>query len=160
MIPFTREMCQQVDAICEAHGNEEAKLLPILLEVQELSPYHYISEEAASYIASKMGVTLAHVSAVISFFSALSDKPRGMYVIQICKSTACLVNGYQNIRDSLEKQLGIKVGQVTKDKVFSLEYTECIGACDISPAVRINRDVHGNLTDEKISDLLAQYRGV
>jgi NADH-quinone oxidoreductase subunit E len=158
-VTFTRELCQKVDAICEAHDNNESHLLPILQEAQELSPYHYISEEVASYIASKLDVTLAHVSAVISFFSSLSTKPRGENVIQICKSTACLVNGYQNIRDSLEEHLGIKVGQVTEDKMFSLEYTECIGACDVSPAIRINKTVHGNLTHEKVATILSQIRG-
>ena len=157
---FTRELCQKVDAICEAHENSESHLLPILQEAQELSPYHYISEEVASYIASKLGVTLAHVSAVISFFSSLSTKPRGKHVIQICKSTACLVNGYQNIRDTLEAELGIKVGQVTSDQVFSLEYTECIGACDVSPAMRINKEVHGNLTKEKVTHIISELRGV
>lgn len=160
MEKLSKDLCTKLDAIVDANGCDEANLIPMLLAAQELSDENYISEEVGSYIASKLGVTLVHLSSVMSFFAALSDKPRGEHVIKLCKSTSCLVNNYQSVRDILERELGIEMGGTTPDKKFSLEYTECIGACDISPAFRIGKNVHGNLTEAKIIELLNDYRGV
>lgn len=160
MEKLSKDLSMQLDAIVDQNGSDEANLIPMLLAAQELNDENYISEEVGSYIASKLGITVVKLSSVMSFFAALSDTPRGKNVIKICKSTACLVNDYQSVRDILERELGIVMGGVTPDKHFSLEYTECIGACDISPAFRINKKVYGNLNESKIVELLNTYRGV
>lgn len=160
MTGLTKESVLLLDKIIEDNGNNGSNLLPILLDAQALSAQNYISEEVAVHIASELNIPLSRVSSVISFFSALSTNPRGAYVIKICKSTTCMVNEYQSVRDVLEKNLGIQMGETTADGLFSLEYTECIGACDISPAFKINQEVYGDLNQEKITSLLNQIREV
>lgn len=149
----------KLDSILETNDFNEANMIPILLATQELSEENYISEDVSKYIASKLGLTLAKLSSVISFYAALSDKPRGKHVIKLCKSTSCLINNYQSLRSILERELGISMGETTPCKTFSLEYTECIGACDISPAFRIDKEIYGNLDEAKIIDLLNKYKG-
>lgn len=148
----------EVKEIVAQYLNKESNLLPILQEVQRRSDQNYISKDVAFHVASEVGVSINKVSSVISFFSALSAKPRGKNVIKICKSTACLVNGYKDLLAVLENQLKISVGNTTDDGLFSLEFTECIGACDISPAFRINEVVYGNLSEEKITNVLDSFR--
>ncbi len=153
-VPFR----QQIDEILSKHHNEPSNLLPILLAVQDLNPQNYICEDVASYVAKDLDLTAVHVSSVISFYAALSLKPRGHHVIQICKSTACLVNDYQSLQENLIRELCIEVGDTTDDGLFSLEYTECFGACDIAPAFKIGHKIYGNLTSDKITEIINQYR--
>ena len=158
MKKLNTDLQEKLDDIIRENNTSEDNLLPILLSAQDLTPYNYISEDVASYVASNLDISVSRVSSLISFYSALSDQPRGKNIIKVCKSTACLVNDFKNLRQILESQLEIKLGQTTSCKVFSLEYTDCIGACDISPAIKINHTVYGHLTEEKIRELLNFYR--
>lgn len=157
---LTRHLASKIDAILESHETDKNNLVNILLEVQSLIPQNYIPEEVAKYVALKLNVPTSKVYDVITFFSALSDKPKGRHVIQLCKSTVCRLNKYQTVRDILERELGITMGETTKDGEFSLEYTACFGACDISPAFRIDEKVYGNLDENKIVEILNSYRRI
>ena len=148
----------EVVAIVAKYENKVSNLLPILQEVQSKSSHNYIPKETAFQVADAVGVPIVKVSSVISFFSALSYEPRGKNVIKICKSTACLVNGYKTVLAMLEEKLNIAVGETTADGLFSLEFTECIGACDVSPAIRINEEVFGNLSEEKLTNIIESFR--
>lgn len=150
----------EVKDIIDKHENDKHNLLAILLEIQAIIPGQYISKEMAEFISKRLGVSLSRVYDVITFYSALSDKPRGKHVIQICNSTACKVNKYQTLKDALEEELSIKVGGTTSDGKFTLMYTPCFGACDISPAFRIGDEMFGNLTKEKIKEIISNYGGM
>lgn len=150
----------KLDAIITENDNDEANIIPMLLAAQDLDPFNYISPIVGTYIAYRLDITQAKVSSTISFYSALSSKPRGEHVIKLCRSTTCLVNNYQSVRDILERVLNIKMGEVTNDSKFSLEYTECIGACDTSPAFKIGHKVYGKLNESEIIDLINYYREV
>ena len=154
------DLILKVQTIIDIHKNDEHDLLAILLEIQAIVPKQYISEEIVGFLSKELGVSAKRVYEVITFYSALSDKPRGQYIIQICNSTACMVNKYKTLRDVLEKQLCVKVGETTLDKKFTLMYTPCFGACDISPAFRIGEDVYGNLNEKKIKEIIDSYRGM
>lgn len=159
MEKLTKNLQEKLNKIIDDHASSEANLIPILLSAQAINPFNYISEDVATYVASKLDISLSRVSSLVSFYAALSNQPRGKNIIKLCKSTACLVNDYKSLQMVLETQLKIKVGQTTPCKSFSLEYTDCIGACDISPAIKINHTVYGHLTEEKISELVSLYRG-
>ena len=149
-----KDIFAEVQNIIDAHNNDEHDLLGILLETQAIVPQQYISKEVAEFISEKLRISNNDVCEVVTFYSALSDKPRGRHIIQICNSTACMVNKYQTLRDVLEKQLGIKVGETTADNKFTLMYTPCFGACDIAPAFRIGEEVYGKLNEEKIKKII------
>ena len=144
--------------IIDFHGRKKQYLLPIIKEVQNQSKYHYISEEEAQFISKEMQIKESEVYETISFFAEFSEKPRGENIIKVCDSTVCRLNDNEELVKLLEYYLSIKMGETTKDKKFSLEYSPCFGACDVSPAIRINDVVYGNLTNEKLEDILNMYR--
>lgn len=157
-ITLEDELYLEVKKILNKYENNKNNLLAMLLEIQTIIPEKYIPKEVAKFISEYLGVKPARIYDVITFYSALSDKPRGQYVIQICDSTACKVNKYETLKDVLEQQLEVKVGETTDDGVFTLMYTPCFGACDISPAFRIGENVYGKLNKKKVKDIIHNYR--
>jgi NADH:ubiquinone oxidoreductase subunit E/Pyruvate/2-oxoacid:ferredoxin oxidoreductase delta subunit/ferredoxin len=130
-------------------------LLSIIKKSQEKS--RYVSPGFLTETAESMNLSLSEVYGVSTFYSYLSTKPLGKNVIRVCKSVPCCLQGSEMIRKSIEDEIGIKPGEVTRNKKFSLELVNCIGACDQAPAMLVNHDVHGNLTPQKISRILKQY---
>ena len=144
---------KKIDKITEKYHKDENELLQILLETQRLIEKNYIPKEVSDKIAYEVGVPNAKVYNLVTFFDALSDKPRGKFIINICEGTTCSLKN-KNIVETFEKKLNINIGETTEDERYTLRYSPCFGACDISPAVRINDDVYGNLTEEKIEKIL------
>ncbi|WP_432408143.1 NAD(P)H-dependent oxidoreductase subunit E [Wukongibacter sp. M2B1] len=139
-------------------GNTSDKLIEVLLEVQSQSEGNYIREEDLKIISRELGISISKAFGVASFYSMLSTKKRGKYVIQICNSGPCYVKNSKKVAKIFEAILGIKMGEMTEDGLFSLEYTSCIGACDQAPAVKINEEIYGNLDKEKIYKLISSLR--
>jgi NADH:ubiquinone oxidoreductase subunit E len=157
-IVLKEDLLRKIKGVLNDHENNKNDLLSILLETQSIIPHQYIPKEVADFISKELEISLSKIYDVITFYSALSDKPRGKYIIQLCNSTVCKVNKYDRLKENLEDQLGIAVGETTKDGMFTLMYTPCFGACDISPAFRIDENVFGNLTEKKVKDIIQNYR--
>ncbi len=156
---LTSELALKIDAIIKDYQSNSTKLVGILLDIQDIVPKQYIPREVASYVSEKMNIPLSKVYDVISFYAALSDVPRADYVIQLCDSVVCKVTGNTGLRDSITALLGIKEREATADGRYWLEYTPCFGACDISPAMRINGKVYGHLTtQDSVKAVLDQHR--
>ena len=130
-------------------------LLPILKKAQGKS--RYISPKFMANTAESLNLSVSDVYGVSTFYSFLSTTQLGANVIRICKSLPCYLKGSEMILKSIEDSIGIKPGETTGDKKFSLELANCIGACDRAPAMLVNDEVHGNLTPRKISRILKQY---
>jgi NADH:ubiquinone oxidoreductase subunit E/NAD-dependent dihydropyrimidine dehydrogenase PreA subunit len=134
---------------------KRGNLLPMLKKAQEKS--HCLSPQLMNKAADSLNLSMSEVYGVSTFYSFLSTRPLGKNVIRVCKSVPCYLKGSQVILQSLEDELGIKPGEVTRDKKFSLELANCIGACDQAPAMLVNHDVYGNLTPKIISRILQKY---
>lgn len=154
---LTPEMAKEIDAIFAKFNNDSSRLVNILLEIQDIVPKQYIPKEVAYYVNQKLDIPFSKVYDVITFYAALSLTPRADHVVQMCDSVVCQVVGNKDLKDSLEKILGIKIGEISSDTKYALEYTPCFGACDIAPAIRVDGKVYGNLTDEaKIKEALKE----
>jgi len=116
-----------------------------------------VSEASIAEVAESLDVSQSEVYGVATFYSFLSVKPLGRNVIRVCKSLPCYLKDSPMIIESIAAELSIKPGETTPDMKFSFELTNCIGACDKAPAMLINSDVHGDLTPEKISQILKTY---
>jgi len=149
----------QVIAIIETHGKLTEGLLSILLEIQQASGENYVHEQWAKLVADQLGLPYSKVYDVLTFYAMFSTKPRGKYVIEVCKSTPCHISKSDQVVKMLENELGISIGSTTEDKMFTLLYTPCVGACDIGPVIKIGEDLYGDLTANKITELLKAYRG-
>ena len=138
-----------------AQGRGRDILLRMLKEEQAESGY--ISEDAIGNIAESLGLTVSDVYGVTTFYSFLSTKPLGRNVIRICKSVPCCLKDAETMIDWIGEELGIAPGETTPDGRFTFELTNCIGACDQAPAMLINDEVYGQLTREKISEILKSF---
>lgn len=156
---LTRDLALKIDSIIEKHQSNSTKLIGILLDIQDVVPKQYIPREVAAYVSEKMNIPLSKTYDVISFYAALSDVPRADYIIQLCDSVVCKVTDNTVLLNTITNLLGINEREATADGKYWLEYTPCFGACDISPAIRINGKVYGNLTTEdSIKAALSQYK--
>jgi len=138
-------------------GPAPAQARAVLLEkLKEAQLQHgYVSKEFMAQTARALQIPLSEVYGVTTFYSFLSTRPLGKYVIRICKSIPCYLQHAEMIIDSVAHAIGIGPGQCTPDGKFSFELTNCIGACDMAPAMLLSGEVHGHLTPEKIAEILS-----
>ena len=154
--PLSPEVINQVDAIIARHKDQAGALMPVLQEVQEA--VGYLPPAVQERIAAGLNIQGSEVFGVMSFYSMYTWKPKGKYVIRMCESPPCHVTGAENMLHALQKELGIGLGETTSDGLFTLEFTACLGVCEVAPAMQINEVVIGNLTAAKIKQVLADYR--
>jgi len=144
--------------IMEKHGKVPENLIHILLEYQSSKIDNCITEDEVATIADELGISKSRVYSIVTFYSLFSTKKRGRYVIQVCDDVPCHINGSADIIEELESILKIRIGETTDDGIFTLEKTSCIGCCDMPPALRIGEELHGNLTVDKVSEIISLYR--
>jgi len=130
-------------------------LLSVLKQTQKAKAF--LSSSDLEELSALLNIPKNEIFGVTSFYSFLSLKPRGKYIIRVCKSLPCYMQKARMIIDCIRKELAIAPGEVSKDGLFGFELTHCIGACDQAPAMLINDEVHGNLTPEKIEKVLKEY---
>jgi len=153
---FTEENLRKVEAIKSRYPNQMAALLPVLWLAQE--QFGWISEEVMRYVAGLLDVPFSHVSGVVTFYTMFNKKPVGRYHIQICANISCMLRGSDNLVEHLERKLGIKAGETTPDKIFTLDEVECLGSCGTAPMMQVNDDYYENLDAAKVDQLLAGFR--
>lgn len=146
----------EIDGIIEQYGGREAAILAILQDVQTKDKY--LQKEALEYVSQKMRIPLVQVFRIATFYNALSLKPRGRHKIDVCLGTACHVRGGNKILNKLERDLGIPVGETTKDKRFTLESVHCVGCCSLGPVAVIDGKVFGRLAQDKMPALLKEFK--
>lgn len=137
---------------------EKAPLLQILLAVQDASPENYVSEEIINEISHLLNISRSRVYSTASFYSVIALKPRGRHIIQVCINSPCENAGKQAIIAALESELGIRLGETTPDGQFTLTGVSCLGACYISPAMKIDQDLYGELTPKAVLPIIRRYR--
>ena len=118
----------------------------------------YVSDECVKAIAHFLEMTPEEVDSVATFYNLIFRKPVGKHVILMCDSVSCWIMGYENIRDHLKEKLKIDIGQTSEDGQFTLLTIPCLGACDRAPAMMVDNDLYGNLTPEKIDQILEKYK--
>lgn len=156
-IPFngTKEQAEKLAKIIEEHKNTRGAVIPVLHKAQEV--YGYLPIEVQTMIAEGLGVPLAEVYGIVTFYTQFSLNPKGQYEIGICLGTACYVKGSDRILEKVKEILGIDVGECTADGKFSLVATRCIGACGLAPVMTVNDDVYGRLIEDEVEGILAKY---
>jgi len=134
-----------------------AAVLPTLWLAQE--QFGWISEDVMHYVADLLKVSYNHILGVVTFYTMYNKKPVGKYHIQVCANVSCMLRGSDNLVEHLERKLGVKVGETTPDKLFTLDEVECLGSCGTAPMMQVNDDYYENLTAEKIDKLLEEFTG-
>ena len=140
-----------------AHADHRREMvIDVMLALQE--HYGYLSDEAIEAVAALLEMSPLEVEELATFYTFIYREPVGKYVIHVCDSVICWMDGYESVKNYLCQKLNIEVGATTADGLFTLLPVCCIGYCDLSPAMLINRKVHGHLTPQKIDEILEQLR--
>ncbi|OAA31177.1 NADH-quinone oxidoreductase subunit E [Kosmotoga arenicorallina S304] len=137
--------------------DERDNLINILHAIQEYYG-NYIPLEAAEVLKELTGKPLSKIYEVLTFYTMFSTNKRGKYVIRVCKSLPCHVTGGAAVLESLKDALEIDYGQTTQDGLFTLEESSCLGLCGVSPVMLINDEAYGNLTPEKVKEIIEEIK--
>ncbi len=144
-----------IQTIAKEHQNRRSGLLPVLQHIQK--EFRYISPEAMQEVADAFNIHPVEVHGVVSFYSFLTCEKKGKFIIRLCQTISCDMAGKRTLARQLETELGIKFGQTTKDGMFTLEYTNCLGMCDQGPAMLVNDEVYTKVTPESVSEIIESY---
>lgn len=147
-----------IKEIIKKHGNRRENLLQILHDIQNQNSQNYIDEEDINLLSEEMNIPISDIKGTASFYTMFSFTPRGKYLIRVCGSPPCHLLGAQTIFKAIETKLGIKEGETTKDGLFTLEETSCLGICGVAPAMMINEEAYGNLNEKKVNEILEQIK--
>ena len=151
----TAEQSAKLQEVIAKYKGTQGALIPVLHEAQAI--YGYLPYEVQEKISEGLGVTMAEIYGVVTFYTQFSIYPKGEYNIAVCLGTACYVKGSGDIIDKIKERLGIDVGKCTEDGKFSLDATRCIGACGLAPVLTVNDDVYGRITVDDVDDILNKY---
>lgn len=146
----------ELEKLIAEHKDQKGALMPVLQGAQSI--FGCVSEDVQKAIAEGLGVTLAEVYGVATFYAQFSLHPKGEYLISVCLGTACYVKGSQSVLDKLSEVLNVPVGGTTPDGKFTLEATRCLGACGLAPVMMINGKVYGRLTPDQVPAIIDRYR--
>lgn len=145
-----------LDEVLAGCGREPNNLLEVLRRVQDR--LGYLPEEAIERVARHLRISPTQVYGVATFYSHFRLTPRGRKLVRVCRGTACHVRGGPKIRRVVEQELGITAGETTPDMAFTYETVVCIGACALAPTMVVEDIVYGEMTAERVKDVLAAER--
>ena len=146
----------RVDEIIDDYDGDKACLVMILQDVQDA--YNYLPADALDHVAASLEVPYSHVYNVVTFYSTFTMTERGKHLIRVCDGTACHLRGAPNLRGQVERELGIRDGETTEDKMFSLDVVACLGACALAPVLTVGSKYFGNMTPLKLKATLETFR--
>mgnify|MGYP001233331122 CR=1 FL=1 len=150
-----KQKYEQIANVIDLYRDKEGSLIQILHLAQEI--YGYLPLELQQFIADSLGIPLAEVSGVVSFYSFFSTKMRGEHTIRVCMGTSCYVRGGKKIVERLQEMLDVSLGETTEDGKFTFEIARCIGACGLSPAMMIDDVVYKQVNVNKLDSILSRY---
>jgi NADH-quinone oxidoreductase subunit E len=145
-------MEEKVKAIIGKYGSDKSFIIPILQDIQR--EFNYLPREALDALCVNLDVPHSLVYHLATFYRAFSLTPKGKYRLSVCMGTACHVRGAPQIADHVERTLGLKSGETSKDLEYSVETVNCLGACALGPILVVNDEYHGQMTIAKTSKVL------
>jgi NADH-quinone oxidoreductase subunit E len=158
-VKFSDEALAECSKIMKRYpaGKQKSALLPIL-HIAQAENDGWLSSSTMDKVADIIGISPVEVYEVASFYSMYNLKPVGKCVLEVCRTVPCWLNGAEELVTYLEKKLSIKVGETTKDGLFTIKTVECLGSCGTAPMLQCGAAYHENLTNEKTDALLEKLR--
>jgi NADH:ubiquinone oxidoreductase subunit E len=150
------QMTAHVKQLVGEYGKERCALMSILHQLQK--KYHEIPDHAMQVLAEMLGIHAVEVQDVVTFFHFYDAQPKGKFIINLCRDMPCKMQEAKALADQLEKELDIKFGETTKDGMFTLKWTSCIGMCDQGPAMLVNDEPHIRIKPGEVRSILEKYK--
>ncbi len=147
---------REVEAIIERYGAKRRHVIAILQDIQ--TQFHYLPREALLEVAARVRIPLIDLYSIATFYNCFSLVPRGEHVIRVCLGTACHLKGGTRLVEALERELGVREGEMTPDGQFSFETVRCVGACALAPLVLIDGRYYPKMKQRKLTQVLARLR--
>jgi NADH-quinone oxidoreductase E subunit len=157
MAVFPPEVEAEIDWHLAKYPVKRSAILPLMFIVQR-ERGGYLDPPGVAYLADRLGVRITDIWEVATFYSMINTEPVGRYHLQVCKTLSCKIMGAGKITARCTERLGIKPGQTTDDRLFSLSEVECLGSCGTAPMMQIGFDYYENLTAEKVDEILDKCR--
>lgn len=156
---FSAEKMAEVQGIINQYpeGKHKSALIRIL-HIAEETFGGWLSIETMDYVAELLNIQPIEVYEVATFYTMFNLEPTGKFVFEVCRTGPCMLVGSDQIIEHIENTLDIKVGETTKDGMFTLKTAECLGACGYGPMLQCGKKFHEHLTKEKVNELIAAYR--
>lgn len=145
----------EIRTIVARHNHDRGKLMLIFHDMVE--QFQHLQYDDIRELSRLMEIQPTDLFSVASFYSFFPLMDKGKYIVRLCQTISCDMQGKKVIADALKKELGIAFGETSKDKKWTLEYTNCMGFCDQGPAMLINDKVYTHLTPAKIKEIISQY---
>jgi len=152
---LTEQEIREIGEKTALYGQKRGAVIEALKIVQKYR--RWIDEQSINDIAALLDLTVDEVDGVATCYDRIYRRPVGRHVILVCDNVSCWLTGHPDILRKLELTLGIGLGETTGDGRFTLLPSPCLGACERSPAIMIDHDLHGNLTPEIVGELLNRY---
>jgi NADH-quinone oxidoreductase subunit E len=155
---YTAENRARLDEIVTRYPPDRRRsaVLPALYLAQDQQGY--ITANAIRHVAELLGITRADVEDVVSYYTMFYTRPVGRYVVNVCRTLSCAINGAERVTEELTAKLGIRPGETDASGTFTLMEVECLGACDRAPAVMVNDSWHECLRPEDAGKLIDDLR--
>ncbi|MBA7575660.1 NAD(P)H-dependent oxidoreductase subunit E [Candidatus Atribacteria bacterium 1244-E10-H5-B2] len=153
---FTLEQVDELNKIIEKYKAEPGGLIPLLEEAQALLGYLPITVQ--KQISDKTNIPLSRIYGVATFYSFFTMIPRGKHTVKVCLGTACYVKGGKEIKEIIEKEFGVKTGEITSDRMFTYETVRCLGVCGLAPVIVVDGEVYAKVKFSKVKEILEQYK--
>ncbi|MCA1594338.1 MAG: NAD(P)H-dependent oxidoreductase subunit E [Acidobacteria bacterium] len=157
MAVFSPEVEAEIDRHLAKYPLKRSAILPLMFIVQR-ERAGFLDPPGVAYLANRLGVRIMDIWEVATFYSMINTEPVGMYHLQICRTLSCKILGAGTITEHCTRRLGIKPGETTPDKIFSLSEVECLGSCGTAPMMQIGFDYYENLTTGKVDELIEKCR--
>jgi NADH-quinone oxidoreductase subunit E len=155
---FTPENQEQFLEILNRYPRKRAAMLPTLHLAHQQQGF--ITPEVEQYVGRILEVPLVDVREILTFYTLFFRRPMGRHHIRLCMSISCWIRGASQIKDHLDRTMGVPSGEITPDGSFSWEAVpDCLGACELAPMMQLDKDYHGNLTPDKVEHILAEAPG-
>ena len=151
-----KECFNELETFVNKLSDKNGALISVLHKAQEI--FGYLPQEVQSFVAEQLGISIAKVYGVVSFYSYFTMTPKGKFPVAVCMGTACYVRGAEKVLHDFEKQLGIKTGETSLDGLFSIDALRCVGACGLAPVVLVGEDVYGRDEAKDVTAIIKKYR--
>ena len=145
-----------LDGLLSRYGTGRERMLPVLQDLQE--EYGYLGEEIINEVARAYDISQTEVFSVASFYHFLNTEERGTYIIRLCRTVSCELRNKNRVLYALESELGIRMGETTRDRRYTLDYANCMGMCDHGPSMMVNEDIYSDLTPSRAVEIVRSYR--
>ena len=157
MIKFSQEKLNKVQEIIARYpeGKEKSALIPLLHLAQDEFG-GWLDTPVMDYVAELLHILPVEVYEVATFYSMFNMKPVGKYLLEVCRTGPCMLNGSDEIIDYIKEKLGISEGETTLDGLFTLKPAECLGACGYAPMMQLGKTFREHLTKEKVDQLIKE----